>query len=205
MEPNYKYKSLQDFKKVHPNLYNWLASKKLLKQLCVDMGWKYVIKHKSYDLKKIIKTTENYNSYSQWRKYEQATYRLAVRYKLTDKICEEKNWSKRLPNKHWTRENCIKEAKKYKTYVEWNKNSSGSTSAAWDNKWVKECIAHMVPVKNPNNYWTKEKCLEEAKKYETRKEWRINSKGSWSAANRLKIYKECTEHMTIIKTWKKTK
>ena len=205
MEPNYKYKSMSEFRKANPSEYNWLASEKLLEQLSKDMGWKYIAKNKTYDLKEIIKTSKKYNSYSEWRKHEQTTYRLTIKHNLTDKICKENNWNKRLPNRYWTKERCIEEAKKYKTYVDWNKNSSGSVSAAFDNNCIKECMTHMTPIRNQNNFWTKERCIEEAKKYKTRKDWRYNNKASWSAAQRLKIYEECTKHMTVIKTWKRNK
>ena len=46
MEPNYKYKSMSEFRKANPSEYNWLASEKLLEQFSKDMGWKYIAKNK---------------------------------------------------------------------------------------------------------------------------------------------------------------
>jgi hypothetical protein len=196
---------MSEFRKANPSEYIWLSSKGLLEQLSKDMGWKYIAKNKKYDLTEIIEMSKKYNSYSEWRKNEQVIYRLATKHKLTNKICEVNNWSKRLPNNYWTKERCIEEAKKYKTYKEWTENSSGSVSAAFDNNCIKECMNHMILFRKHNNYWTKELCIEEAKKYKTRKDWRHNNKASWTAAQRLKIYEECTKHMSIIKTWKRTK
>lgn len=205
MESNYKYKTLGDFRKAHSTEYNYLSSKGLLIQLCEDMGWKYTPKLKSCGIEEVLKTTIGYESYSDWRKGERTYYRLATRFKLTNQVCEERGWEKRLPNGHWTKERCIEEARKYKTVSNWEKNSSGSRSSAQDNGWMEECCSHMVYDKKPSGYWTKELCLEEARKYKHRKAWRLNSKGSWSAARRFKIFKECTSHMEVIKTWKRVK
>jgi len=40
----------------------------------------------------------------------------------------------------------------------------------------------MEKAKKPNNFWTKGKCREEAKKYNSRTEFRINAGGSYGRA-----------------------
>jgi hypothetical protein len=40
----------------------------------------------------------------------------------------------------------------------------------------------MTQINNPNGYWTKEKCIEEAKKYNTIKEWKTNNQTSYNKA-----------------------
>jgi hypothetical protein len=74
-------------------------------------------------------------------------------------------------NGYWTKERCLEEAKKYQTAGEWENASKGSNLAAIRKGWYKECIAHMTPKQKPAGYWTKERCLEEAKKYTTRSEF----------------------------------
>lgn len=50
--------------------------------------------------------------------------------------------------------------------------------------------------------WTKEKVLEDAKKYTRAGDWHKNSSAAFRAAYRLKIYKEATAHMPRAKkTW----
>jgi len=62
METNYKYKSLSDFREVHPNLYRQLINRNEWAKLCEDMGWVYgPIKYASEEEHKdfIIQTNSN--------------------------------------------------------------------------------------------------------------------------------------------------
>ena len=47
-------------------------------------------------------------------------------------------------------------------------------------------------------FWTKEKIIDEAKKYNTATSWFRNSRSSYGAARELGIYKLCSEHMPSI-------
>lgn len=47
----------------------------------------------------------------------------------------------------------------------------------------------------PNGYWTKEKCIENALEYKTRKEWERNGRSSYDAARKNGWYEECCRHM----------
>ena len=87
----------------------------------------------------------------------------------------------------WTKEECIKDAKKYNAIKEWEKNSRGACASARKNKWLDECCKHM----KKRNSWTKENCIKDAKKYKSRYEWQKNSKGAYNAARRNKWLDEC--------------
>jgi hypothetical protein len=50
-----------------------------------------------------------------------------------------------------------------------------------------------------NKYWTKELVLVEARKYQTRSQWKTNSLGSYKAAIREKWLEEAASHMKILK------
>ena len=89
---------------------------------------------------------------------------------------------------------------KYKTYAEWRE--------AEPNAYQKACFYGLLDVicekfgwvRNPNNrkpagYWTKERCIEEAKKYNTVKEWKLNSLTTYEKAKWLRFLDECTTHM----------
>ena len=81
-----------------------------------------------------------------------------------------------MPNsKHpkWTLEELIQESKKYKTISEWAKLGKGSYSAASKNRWLEELTAHMPRAIKPNGYWTKDRILEDAKKYRSRSAKRL--------------------------------
>lgn len=198
-----QYKTLREWCLSKPNDYLTACKLGVLKDISEHFGWDFKEKKYNCTIEELIPTTVGCESYSEWRKKERTFYRLACRHNLTDELCDKVGWAKRRENGYWTLERCIESAKNYKTVSEWAKKCSGSRSSAQDNGWMDECTEHMVYNNKPDGYWTRERCVEEAKKYTTRKEWRATSKGSWGAAMTLKCYKECTSHMKLIKSWKK--
>lgn len=55
-------------------------------------------------------------------------------------------------------------------------------------------------------YWTKENCIENAKKYSTLKEWRLNNNSVYCTAIKRGWIEECTNHMIrTYKIWTKEK
>jgi len=97
----------------------------------------------------------------------------------------------------WTKEKCWEEALKCKTRSEFYKNSGAST-ASLKNHWIDDICSHMIEIKKPNGYWTKERCRKEALKYSTKKEFSINSPSSYNRSKKLKIIDDICSHMTII-------
>ena len=51
----------------------------------------------------------------------------------------------------------------------------------------------------PNKYWTKPLVLVEARKYQTRSQWKANALGSYKAALREKWLEEAASHMKVVK------
>jgi predicted GIY-YIG superfamily endonuclease len=51
------------------------------------------------------------------------------------------------------------------------------------------------PKRKPKGYWTKEKCIEDAKSYSHKKEWELNSKSAFTIAHRNKWLDDCCSHM----------
>lgn len=100
--------------------------------------------------------------------------------------------------KYWTKDRCIEEARKYKTQAEWRRKGKG-ISAAQKNRWMEECTAHMKRLVMPSGYWTKKRCVKEAKKYKTRSEWHKNSSTSFVIARKNGWHHECVKHMQIKK------
>jgi hypothetical protein len=79
----------------------------------------------------------------------------------------------------WTKEKCHKEALKYNNKRDF-RMSSNTYNVAHKNGWVDEICSHMEELIKPKNYWTKEKCKEEALKYKTKQDFR---RGCSSAYN----------------------
>lgn len=106
--------------------------------------------------------------------------------------------SKRHHRGYWTLDQCIIDAKKYKTRTEWQKHSLSAYSVAHRKGWLNRCCSHMVSVYNRRNYWTLELCLASAKKYPTIKEWSQKDSKAYGAAKRYGWSKICTKHMTLL-------
>ena len=54
-------------------------------------------------------------------------------------------------------------------------------------------IVKYIPIRRkPRNYWTSKRCKEETFKFKTKKQWRINSPCSYSAAIKKGYLKECS-------------
>ena len=97
-------------------------------------------------------------------------------------------------NIKWTYDECKKEALKYNDRTLFMRNSSGAHKSASINGWLSDICSHM-PLKSKKNYWTKEKCQEEALKYENRNQFKINSCDAYSYAYRNKFLDEICSHM----------
>jgi hypothetical protein len=99
------------------------------------------------------------------------------------------------PSGYWTIEKCLERAIKYSTPSEWKKYDFNSYSYAQQNGWLTQCTAHMIRLRKPNGYWTKERCIEDAKNYSTPTEWNLNSKAAFSIAWKNGWLDECCDHM----------
>jgi predicted GIY-YIG superfamily endonuclease len=101
------------------------------------------------------------------------------------------------PHGYWTKERCHEEALKYNTKKEFQKNSSGAFMAAYKNGWLDAICEHIVEIQKPRGYWTKQRCHEEALKYNTKKEFQKNST-AYSSAQRNNWMDAICDHMTIL-------
>lgn len=99
------------------------------------------------------------------------------------------------PRGYWTREHLIEDALKYQTRNEWYKKSPSCYARAVALKLVKECTAHMRPVKKPKGYWTEDRVKQAALKYSSGSEWVKHEPSSYSQAIKLGILAKCCEHM----------
>lgn len=99
----------------------------------------------------------------------------------------------------WTFELCRAEALKYDTKQEFLLNNANAYNACSKNKWIDLLCSHMIIVKRPNNYWTKERCQEEALKYKNKTEFGEKSSGAYASAYSKGILNEICLHMVEVK------
>lgn len=86
-----------------------------------------------------------------------------------------------LGNGKWNYNSCYKEAQKYCTLKDFRKKSPAAYNTACKNGWQNEYTWLKTP-NHKSGYWTYEKCYEEAKKYETRKQFQVGSCSAYCKA-----------------------
>ena len=97
-------------------------------------------------------------------------------------MLEKENFMNIKSKGYWTKERCLEEARKYMNRNDFHKHSPSAYGKAWRKGWLDEICSHMKTVQHRSNYWTKEKCFEEAKKYHRRIDFRKNGRGAYNAA-----------------------
>jgi len=173
MKENYKYKSLVDFRNACQNEYNWLSSKKLLSQLCIDMGWPppsiFENRKKSgyWNVKEnCIEDAKQYDSTIDWFKASPYAYKMADHHGVLKK-CTEHMFEFKQPIKFWVFETCKTEALKFSSKRQWDKLSPISYSVAVKNNWVTELTTHMYKYLKSKKTWDKKRCFADVMKSES--------------------------------------
>lgn len=135
------------------------------------------MKHWDYDT--CHEEAMKYNSRSEFATNSSASYKVACKNGWLDNYI----WfeSKHKPNGYWNRETCLEEAKKYKSKAEFQQKCGSAYVTAKKNGWINDYTWFERPVVH-NKKWTYETCLEEAKKYKTKTEFRNLSSGAYNVA-----------------------
>ena len=96
----------------------------------------------------------------------------------------------------WTKEAVLADAQRFKTRAEWNSCSPVSLNIAYKNGWVEEAVAHMTKTQMPKGYWTKDRVLEDAKKYASKVLWNHGNASAYQTAIAMGWFAEATADMT---------
>lgn len=97
-------------------------------------------------------------------------------------------------NIFWTKEKCSLEALKYQNKRDFKNNNRSAYCASLRNKWIDEICGHMDILKRLN-YWTKDKCKEEALKYNTKSEFEKGSPTAYVKSGKMGWKDEICSHM----------
>ena len=124
---------------------------------------------------------KKYKTRGEFQKGSRGAYRLALKNGWLDVYTWFEETHK--PNGYWTYERCFEEAKKYKTRNELQKGCGSAYIVALKNGWLSDYI-WFDEIKKPNGYWTHETCFEEAKKYNTRNEFKKGVCGAYIVARK---------------------
>lgn len=142
-----------------------------------------------------IKHALKYNSIKEWRKNVKSSIKFIKKNGWMDECTAHMLDTKEKIIKE-NKKQCLETALRYQTISEWIKNNSRTYALAYAHKWMDECTEHMNKISStPHNYWTKERCIENALKYKTITEWRKNEKKCHAAAVTKEWYNECLAHM----------
>lgn len=115
-----------------------------------------------------------------FKKGNSVIYNYASRHGWLDEICS--HMRRPVPsNYYWTKERCKEEAAKYKTLKDFRKNSY-AYNAALKNGWIAEICSHLERAAKPAGYWTKERCIKEARKNESFSQFRKNCACAYAIA-----------------------
>jgi hypothetical protein len=102
-------------------------------------------------------------------------------------------------NKHWTIDECKEIALKYSNKTEFIENDKAAYTWARRKNIIDDICSHMTSKHRPHKYWTKERCQEEALKYETKTEFYKHSGGACDAIRRNGWNEEiCVQTKNII-------
>lgn len=98
-----------------------------------------------------------------------------------DELCAHMTRQKN-ENGYWTKERCAEEARKYKKRIHFQKGCLAAFSAAWKKGFLDEICSHMSYNEYDPVKWSKEKCIEEGRKFGTRGEFKKNNPSAYKAA-----------------------
>ena len=143
---------------------------------------------------KCQKEALKYNYRNEFKSKSSGSYRASIKNKWINNITIHmlKPYEKNLI---WTKEKCQEEALKYNHKHEFKKGNGSAYNSADYNNWLDDVCSHMTEIYKPKNYWTKERCQEEALKYNHRIDFKKKSSVCYSKAIKLKFLSEITSHM----------
>ncbi len=141
--------------------------------------------HGHWSKDRCIAEAKKYKTKLEFRTNSNAAYNKAEKMKWLKEITQHMNELKK-PNGFWTLEKCIDEAKKSKSYIAFQSNSSSAYGASLKNGWLETIKSNFSDIKKPNGYWTFELCKNEAKKYKNKRQFSIGASGAHDASYKNK-------------------
>ena len=137
-----------------------------------------------------------YNSRIDFKKNNENAYQASRRNNWLDDVCYHMNTKKTKPKGYWNYDRCQKEALKYKTRNEFQKENSSSYTISYRNKWLDKICSHMNTKEvKPPNHWNKDNCGEEAKKYIYKSDFIKNNTSAYQSSIKNEWIDEICAHM----------
>lgn len=188
-----KYNSQKEWVKGSNGSVQWARKNKIM-DICTAHMVSVRNKAGYWQIKEnVLNEALKHNNIKKWQTISSASYSSA---KKNGWFEEAKAHMVRLskPSGYWTLERCKKEALAFDMKERWKKGHMSSYAAARVNNWVDDCCEHMIEHRKPNGYWTKERCIEEALKYDKVSFFEKKCPSGYRAARRNGWVSECTAH-----------
>ena len=185
-----KYNNISEWKKNNETSYN----------VALKNGWseecnKHMVRKTKptgyWNKERCIDSAIKYTNRSEWFKHDKRAYHASIKNGWFKECTKHMEYLVR-PNGTWTKELLLIESKKWSTKKEWREMGEGYYRAVALGCF-EECTKHMLQNKKPNGYWTKGRCIEESKKYNTRTKFEIKANGAYKSACRNKWINEIKE------------
>ena len=186
-----KYKTRQEFRHGSNSAYEYARKHHLLDTICNHMT-RPLPKVKWTD-EAILEEAKKYSSKDDFRKACSAAYTIAHKRGIIEKVCSHMA-STRKKRDYWTFEQCQKAASKYQSRNDFKKNDGSAYSTAVRNGWIEQICSNMVKPA-PKIKWTHEKLAEEAKKYNSKKDFKLFSHSAYVTAVRNGVLDDICRHM----------
>ena len=139
----------------------------------------------------VILSAKEFKTQTAWKKVHGGAWRKAVHMHWIHEVCAHMDFmdeSKIKSQGYWNKDRVLESARKYKTQAEWNKAETSAVRVASKKGWIGEATAHMSPSRPnrmANGYWTKERVMEDAKKFNSKTEWQKASSAAVSKAYKM--------------------
>ena len=197
-----KYSTIKEWRAKEEGAYN-----KALKMGWVDEVTAHMSrlkKHSGHWTKEaVIHSAQKFNTQTAWKKVNGGAWNKAVQMGWIQEACAHMDFmdeSKIKPQGYWTKARVLESARKYTTQAEWNKAETSAVGVASKKGWIKEATLHMSPSRPnrmPNGYWTKQRVMEDAKKFGSKTEWQKSSIAAVSKAYRMGWMDEAIAQMSV--------
>lgn len=151
-----------DMQKLNGSAYNVARKNKWI----ADYNWFVRKQHSPYTYDEVYVIAQNYTCSSDFQKGNGSAYGKA----RANGWIKDYTWFTTKRHSPYTYDECFKIATNYKTRLGLSKGDVGVYQAALDHGWLDDYVWFESPQK-PYNYWTKERVVEESKKYKSRGEF----------------------------------
>ena len=176
-EESHKYHSRTEFKRKSGGAYNHAQSNGWLD----EMPWLTTPPRPiKWTREKVFEESHKYQYRGEFGTGSAQAYRVAK----DNGWLEEMTWIKeiRKPNNYWTKAKVFEESRKYTNQKEFKENANGAYQAAMRQGWIKE-MTWLKPLPLGHiSEWTRERIIEESKKYSSRSEFAEKSQTAYHHA-----------------------